>query len=91
MLRFMALPGSEYLMPLLFPSFLRERGNELSRQLHARGVRMGRIAEMWNAYASLTESTNRHAFVRTLRAVIDPGGQTSAPATASTWPPRCPP
>jgi pimeloyl-ACP methyl ester carboxylesterase len=76
MLRSMTLPGSEYLMPVLFPSFVRRRGNDLSRQLHARGVRMGRIAEMWNAYASLTESDNRQAFVRTLRAVIDPGGQT---------------
>ena len=65
-----------YLMPVIFPSFVRRRGNELSRLLHARGVRMGRIAEMWNAYASLTESDNRQAFVRTLRAVIDPGGQT---------------
>jgi hypothetical protein len=31
---------------------------------------------MWRAYASLAEPENRHAFVRTLRAVIDPGGQT---------------
>jgi pimeloyl-ACP methyl ester carboxylesterase len=75
MLRFMTLPGSEYLMPVIFPSFVRETGNQLSRRLHARGVRMGKLAEMWNAYASLTESANRHAFVRTLRAVIDPGGQ----------------
>lgn len=75
LLRFLTLPGSEYLMPLLFPSFVRERGNALSRRLHARGVRMGRLAEMWNAYASLTESANRKAFVRTLRSVIDPGGQ----------------
>ncbi len=75
MLRAMTLPGSEYLMPILFPPFVRERGNRLSHELHERGVRMGRIAEMWNAYASLTESANRHAFVRTLRAVIDPGGQ----------------
>jgi len=76
MLRFMTLPASEYLMPLLFPSFVREKGNQLSRELHRRGVRMGRVAEMWNAYASLTESDNRPAFVRTLRGVIDPGGQT---------------
>ena len=75
MLRLMTLPGSEYVMPVLFPPFVRERGNELSRQLHRRGVRLGRVAEMWNAYASLTESANRRAFVRTLRAVIDPGGQ----------------
>jgi pimeloyl-ACP methyl ester carboxylesterase len=31
---------------------------------------------MWSAYASLTETENRRAFVRTLRAVIDPRGQT---------------
>jgi len=76
LLRFMTLPGSEYLMPLLFPSFVREKGNQLSRELHRRGLRMGRLAEMWNAYASLTESDNRPAFVRTLRGVIDVGGQT---------------
>jgi hypothetical protein len=44
--------------------------------LYKRGVRMSRIGEMWSAYASLTESANRQAFVRTIRAVIDPGGQT---------------
>ena len=31
---------------------------------------------MWSAYASLAESENRQAFARTIRAVIDPGGQT---------------
>ena len=76
MLRAMTLPGAEYVMPVLFPSFVRETGNNLSRRLHRQGVRMGRVAEMWNAYASLTESANRRAFVRTLRAVIDPMGQT---------------
>jgi pimeloyl-ACP methyl ester carboxylesterase len=76
MLRFMTLPGSEYLMPVIFPPFVRDGGNWVSRQLLRRGVRMGRLAEMWSAYASLTESENRPAFVRTLRAVIDPGGQT---------------
>ena len=30
---------------------------------------------MWRAYAALSEPENRKAFVRTLRAVIDPGGQ----------------
>jgi len=76
MLRAMTLPGAEYVMPMLFPSFVRETGNNISRRLHRQGVRMGRVAEMWNAYSSLTESANRRAFVRTLRAVIDPAGQT---------------
>ena len=30
---------------------------------------------MWLAYRSLTEPENRRAFARTLRSVIDPGGQ----------------
>jgi pimeloyl-ACP methyl ester carboxylesterase len=76
MLRFMTLPASEYLMPVLFPSFVRERGNDISRMLHRRGIRMAGVAEMWRSYASLTESVNRQSFIRTLRSVIDPGGQT---------------
>jgi pimeloyl-ACP methyl ester carboxylesterase len=35
---------------------------------------------MWRAYASLTDIENRHAFLRTLRAVIDPGGQSVSAA-----------
>jgi pimeloyl-ACP methyl ester carboxylesterase len=76
LLRFMTLPGSEYLMPVLFPSFVRQRGNDISRLLHDHGVNMARLGEMWRSYASLTESANRQSFIRTIRAVIDPGGQT---------------
>jgi pimeloyl-ACP methyl ester carboxylesterase len=76
LLRFMALPGSEYLMPVLFPSIVRERGNEISRMMHKYGIAMARLGEMWRSYASLTESANRQSFIRTIRSVIDPGGQT---------------
>jgi pimeloyl-ACP methyl ester carboxylesterase len=76
LLRCMTLPASEYLMPVIFPSFVRERGNDFSRMLHRRGIRMARMGEMWRSYASLTESVNRQSFIRTLRSVIDPGGQT---------------
>jgi len=31
LLRFMTLPASEYLMPVLFPSFARQIGNDVSR------------------------------------------------------------
>ena len=48
---------------------------ELGRQVLALIDHAGGAAETWRAYASLTESANRHAFVRTVRAVIDPGGQ----------------
>jgi pimeloyl-ACP methyl ester carboxylesterase len=73
LLRAMTLPGSEFLMPIIFPSFVRRRGNDLSRMLAGRGAFMARVGEMWRAYASLTASDNRQSFVRT---VIDPGGQT---------------
>ena len=75
MLRFLTLPGSEYLMPVIFPSFARDWGDSLLRAITNRGIRMGRITEMWSAYASLAEAENRQAFVRTIRSVIDPGGQ----------------
>jgi pimeloyl-ACP methyl ester carboxylesterase len=75
MLRLLTLPGSEHVLPLVAPSFVRDVGNFIGRVLRERGVRMDHVAEMWAAYASLTESANREAFVRTVRAVVDPGGQ----------------
>jgi pimeloyl-ACP methyl ester carboxylesterase len=74
-LRYLTIPGAEFLMPVLFPPFVRAWGNAVSRFLYARGLRSVGAAESWRAYASLTESANRNAFVRTVRAVIDPGGQ----------------
>jgi pimeloyl-ACP methyl ester carboxylesterase len=75
MLRFLTLPGSEYLMPLIFPGFVRDWGDSVVRSINGRGIRLGRITEMWSAYASLAEAENRQAFARTIRSVIDPGGQ----------------
>lgn len=75
MLRLLSLPGSELLMPIIFPPFLRDRGNDLSRFLHRQGIRSARVDEMWRAYGSLADSPNRRAFLRTLRAVVDPRGQ----------------
>jgi pimeloyl-ACP methyl ester carboxylesterase len=75
LLRLFTLPGMEYLMPVLFPVFVRDRGRALMQSLHRRGLRAPHLAEMWRAYESLGEPENRAAFVKTLRAVIDPGGQ----------------
>jgi pimeloyl-ACP methyl ester carboxylesterase len=33
------------------------------------------MEEMWRSYASLTDSANRQSFLRTMRSVIEPGGQ----------------
>jgi len=75
-LRVMTLPGSEYVMPVVFPGFVRDWGDSLFRMINDRGIRLGRLAEMWSAYASLAEAENRQAFARTIKSVIDPGGQT---------------
>ena len=75
LLRILTLPGAELMMPVLFAPFLRDQGDAVGRILHRSGWRSPHLAEMWRAYASLTQAENRAAFIRTLRAVIDPGGQ----------------
>jgi pimeloyl-ACP methyl ester carboxylesterase len=79
-LRMLTLPAAEYVMPVLFPRFVRDSGNKVSSFLKRRGIHAPHAAEIWRAYASLAEPENRHAFVRTLRAVIGPGGQTVSAA-----------
>lgn len=74
-LRLLTVPGVEFVFPVLFPTFARDLGNGLFRLLHRAGFRNARAVEMWRAYASLVESENRRAFSRTLRGVVDPGGQ----------------
>lgn len=75
LLRAMAAPGVEYLMPILFPSFVREAGNALGRLLGRFGLRAPGLEEQWRSYASLTQPGNRRSFVRTLRSVVDVNGQ----------------
>ncbi len=74
-LRALSLPGAELVLPIVTPAFVRKLGNALSAWLWDRGVRSGRLAEMWSAYASLGDPETRRAYFRTLRAVVDPGGQ----------------
>jgi pimeloyl-ACP methyl ester carboxylesterase len=76
LLRALTLPGAEYLMPLIFPSFVRDAGNAVSRRLHRLGFRAPRLEQEWRSYISLTDADNRLSFVRTLRSVVGPGGQT---------------
>jgi pimeloyl-ACP methyl ester carboxylesterase len=76
LLRLLTLPGAEQFMPLIFPSGVAERGNDVNRFLHRRGLRAPLAGEMWRAYSSLAGAENRKAFVRTMRGVIEPGGQT---------------
>jgi pimeloyl-ACP methyl ester carboxylesterase len=76
LLRLVTLPLAEQTMPLLFPRWIADRGTDTSRFLLRRGLKAPRLGEMWRAYASLAGAENRKAFVRTIRTVIDPSGQT---------------
>jgi pimeloyl-ACP methyl ester carboxylesterase len=75
-LRALAVPGAEYVFPLICTPRLRDAGNALASWLRAAGLRAAPVVEeMWRSYASLAEADTRRAFFRTLHAVIDLGGQ----------------
>jgi len=75
MLRLVTLPAAEYVLPVIFSAPMRNMGDSVVGFLRDRGVRHARAEEMWRSFDSLTEPANRQAFIRTMRAVIDPGGQ----------------
>ncbi len=76
LLRAATLPGTELVLPLLTTPRLLGLGRDLARFLGRLGLQPGTdLAEMARGHASLDEPDARQAFVQTLRAVIDPGGQ----------------
>jgi pimeloyl-ACP methyl ester carboxylesterase len=75
LLRALSVPGAEVVLWAATPGFARDWGDSINRWLRDRGVRSGRASEMWRAYSSLGAPESRAAFLRTLRAVVDPGGQ----------------
>jgi pimeloyl-ACP methyl ester carboxylesterase len=75
-LRAAALPGAELVLPLIAANWSRNIGVAFSDALGRLGLRVGSdIAEMGRGYASLIDGEARSAFLHTLRAVIEPGGQ----------------
>ena len=75
LLRMITLPGVEYMLPALFPSFARGWGDAVARFGHRLGFRNAQALEIWRSYRSLTDADSRRAFLRTMRSVIEPGGQ----------------
>jgi len=71
----LAVPGVELVLPLLFPHVAGDWGDSVMQFVRDRGVRNPRVAEMWRSYRSLTDPVYRRAFLRTMRSVIDAGGQ----------------
>jgi pimeloyl-ACP methyl ester carboxylesterase len=76
LLRAAALPGAEWVLPLLCRAGLQDAVAGAARLLGRLGMRAGPdIEEWWHGYTSLADPACREAFVHTLRAVIEPGGQ----------------
>lgn len=74
-LRLLAAPGAEFVMPVIAPSPVLRAGNAVKSWLSSAGLRSPRGAEMWSAYSSFGDSETRQAFLRTLRSVVDYHGQ----------------
>ena len=75
MLRLLSAPGAELLLPALAPKPVLDAGNAVRAWLISAGLRSPRGAEIWSAYSSLSDADSRHAFLRTLRSVVDYRGQ----------------
>jgi pimeloyl-ACP methyl ester carboxylesterase len=76
LLRAGALPGSEWVMPLIAPNWAVQAGAAVAEFLKRFGVQAGPdLAEAARGYASLADRDARAAFLHTLRAVIDLEGQ----------------
>ncbi len=76
MLRASTLPGSELVLPLLTHATLLAGGEGIGRALGRLGLKAGTdMAEIARGFSSLGDSEARHAFIQTMRAVLDPGGQ----------------
>jgi pimeloyl-ACP methyl ester carboxylesterase len=76
MLRAATLPGSEVVLPLIAHQRLHSVGAAVGGLLGRLGLQAGTdLAEMARGYGSLADAGARMAFIHTLRAVLDIGGQ----------------
>jgi pimeloyl-ACP methyl ester carboxylesterase len=76
MLRAAALPGAEWVLPLLCAPRIRDAIDGVARLLGRAGLRAAPdLEEMWHGFCSLGDADGRQAFVHTLRTIVDPGGQ----------------
>jgi pimeloyl-ACP methyl ester carboxylesterase len=75
-LRVVAVPGMELVLPLVAGSAVRTAVDRCATALQRLGLRAGPgLEEIWAALGALGDAEGRRAFFHTVRAVIDPGGQ----------------
>ena len=76
LLRLLAMPGAELVLPLACNNWLHDAGVSVAGWLRRIGVHTGpHIDEAWSSYGSLADGQTRTAFLHTLRSVIDVAGQ----------------
>jgi len=76
LLRAASLPGSELVLPLLAASRLLDAGALVGGVLGRLGLRLGTdLEQIARGHATLADADTRAAFLHTLRAVVDHGGQ----------------
>jgi pimeloyl-ACP methyl ester carboxylesterase len=76
LLRAAALPGAELVLPFLVPRWVGWAADGLGRAGARLGLRTSQdMGELVRGFLSLSDAEARAAFLHTLRAVIDPGGQ----------------
>jgi pimeloyl-ACP methyl ester carboxylesterase len=76
LLRAAALPGADYVLPLLTSSQVVGLGRQVGGLLRrARLAPRGDVDVLAQGFASLDNAGSRQAFLHTVRAVIDPSGQ----------------
>jgi pimeloyl-ACP methyl ester carboxylesterase len=76
MLRAVALPGAEYVLPLLHAEPLRNAASALVGLVGRLGIRPGSdLAEIAGGFTSLGDVDARQAFIHTARSIIDIEGQ----------------
>jgi pimeloyl-ACP methyl ester carboxylesterase len=76
LLRAASLPGSELVLPLLVNERVVGAGRAVGRLLARIGLRADTdVGEVLRGHASLSDGEARAAFLHTLRAIVDPGGQ----------------
>ena len=76
LLRAATLPGAELVLPLLAATRLLDAGRLAASALGKLGLRPRTdVEEIAHGHATLSDADARAAFVHTLRAVVEPGGQ----------------
>jgi pimeloyl-ACP methyl ester carboxylesterase len=76
LLRLLSLPGSEAVLQLACAAPVRGAIESVASGAARVGLRPAPVVrELWRSYASLADDAARSAFLRTLRAVVDPRGQ----------------